>query len=868
MGLAKRSFRDFGQLRDRLTAVLVGLSAVFESLDHPDRAADMQSESTRVADRCFRVVVMGAMKRGKSTLINAMLGAEALPMQATVACTAIPISVRYGTESMAVCHKRSGDAPLTFDWVGEPEKLREAVTIPEKFSKDAEENMAIALSLHPFTHAEITAPLSFLKEGVELCDSPGLNEDTRRSDATWALAKSSDAVILVLDIDCADLESDREDIARIIREGHDPRVLFVVWNQVDVFDQEAPEQVRRKPAEYERAKREAFGVTDRESVPRDHVLFTSAQWALWGRTRKKQKFVDSSGIPLLEREMGEFLMHEKGTAKLLGPLNIAEHAVREAMASVSRQDPWSGPVKDVQALADKGREALEQADGALAQFLARAKRTSDRLVRSVRTSVKSFAEDVHGEIPEVVARVDVGLREAIFDHKLVAARFTNTTESWITTRFAEWERKSLRSLIEESRTEVNEYLEELLTAVRGSASRIADASSRASRSSDLRSERAHEQAGTPISSTDLVEVTDQANGVSWDIGADLSAQSGATGGAIIGGVAGLWLAAFLALPLLPVIIVAALAGVVVGGSSAIDKLKRRAASHIQDALEEQTPELEKQLAKSVGKSSSRAADSIERKLNGWIDSLRKAVRAIEERAQEEKRLANERQELLGQLRRQLETHSVELSALRREIDTEPGADRLAERISTRIGTTGPASATTLPESELELKHKLHEPAFERWKACGDYFLAKGRWDPVKHDAFIELCTRSLVCLKPSATKQLPALWAVAAKTFSEGSESLPTPTELSSRLGANDPTYMMEIVDVYGLLTGDSSGRQLQDSPNPSTGLIRAGSGVSRFVTSYRRALERIQLRSNTDEPGGRSVIHGVKDREPYRAPE
>ena len=69
----------------------------------------------------FKVLVLGEFKRGKSTLINALLGEEVLPAFATP-CTAIINEVKWGEKKKAIVHLCE---PL-------PNPLPEAIPLPLK----------------------------------------------------------------------------------------------------------------------------------------------------------------------------------------------------------------------------------------------------------------------------------------------------------------------------------------------------------------------------------------------------------------------------------------------------------------------------------------------------------------------------------------------------------------------------------------------------------------------------------------------------------------------------------------------------------------------------------------------------------------
>src|SRR5712691_3520238 len=90
---------DFAELRDQLQASLAHLAGVAEAGGH---AAGRQARelANKLADERFVVVVAGEFKRGKSTLINALLGQEVLPT-AVVPLTSIVTAVTWGSEPRA-----------------------------------------------------------------------------------------------------------------------------------------------------------------------------------------------------------------------------------------------------------------------------------------------------------------------------------------------------------------------------------------------------------------------------------------------------------------------------------------------------------------------------------------------------------------------------------------------------------------------------------------------------------------------------------------------------------------------------------------------------------------------------------------------
>src|SRR3712207_5135403 len=78
-----------------------------QALTLPEVAGSLRTAAETLRQGTFRLMLLGDMKRGKSTLLNALVGEDLLPARVTPA-TAIITILRYGASPEVTVHHRDG----------------------------------------------------------------------------------------------------------------------------------------------------------------------------------------------------------------------------------------------------------------------------------------------------------------------------------------------------------------------------------------------------------------------------------------------------------------------------------------------------------------------------------------------------------------------------------------------------------------------------------------------------------------------------------------------------------------------------------------------------------------------------------------
>lgn len=153
-----------------------------------DLGAHLDQARSRLVDQPVSVVVVGEFKRGKSTLINALLQSAVCPVDADVV-TAVPTTVRWAPEPRVVTFHRSEDGGRLEEQAVPLDSLQQWVT-----------EAADPADPHRERAVEVGLPHRMLRSGLQLVDTPGVGGlDSAHGFLTLGALRWAQGVLFVTD---------------------------------------------------------------------------------------------------------------------------------------------------------------------------------------------------------------------------------------------------------------------------------------------------------------------------------------------------------------------------------------------------------------------------------------------------------------------------------------------------------------------------------------------------------------------------------------------------------------------------------------------------------------------------------------------
>lgn len=271
----------------------------------------LQDLLARLAEDRFNLVVAGRFNRGKSSLMNAILGVDRLPT-GIVPLTSVITTVSYGTTEKVILRyqQRRLDSEIS---------LRE---LPQYVTQEGNPGNSRGIAT-----ANIELPADILRRGFFFIDTPGLGSVIAENTATTnAFLPEADALLLVTSFESPLSE---DELAFLRRASRSNLPVFVALNKHDLVALSE----RERAVAYVRDHLRDFD----EGSPVG-VWSVSARDALAAKLSGDNQRTVASGVTALEKELVRFLLKQKRAVFLSRMCVRVEELIEDLPASERQAD--------------------------------------------------------------------------------------------------------------------------------------------------------------------------------------------------------------------------------------------------------------------------------------------------------------------------------------------------------------------------------------------------------------------------------------------------------------------------------------------------------------------------------------------------
>jgi ribosome biogenesis GTPase A len=435
-----RQYQLFQKQRNALAALVEQQIEVLHSLDMKEMEVTIRKLQDRILTDNFKVLVLGEFKRGKSTFINALLRQEVLPAYSTPT-TAIINEVKWGDRQKAMLYyKKPASGSARSPEEIPVDKIEEYVVIKDSDNKETKES--------PYEKVELFWPLELCRNGVEIIDSPGLNENEVRQQVTVDYLSKVDAVLFVLS--CEQLGpsiSEQKTIELLNNCGHED--IFFICNRFNDI---------RKKEERERVKQHGlskFGNLTKQGT--GGIFFITAVDALDGYLENDEERVKGSGIELVEQALARFLAKERGRVKIVRSEKVFRMSIEASRTIIPQRDSMLR--SDLQTLEKRYADAqdslrsLEKERESIVRRISIFREDIKELVRGkARQRLNQVDDKIDSWVKEYAIKEGVNLfswdtlnmKEAA---KRVIGEVTQHLSSKVEKEFSQWQRQELQPFL-------------------------------------------------------------------------------------------------------------------------------------------------------------------------------------------------------------------------------------------------------------------------------------------------------------------------------------------------------------------------------------------------------------------------------------
>ncbi len=403
---------------------------------------DLQKAGTNLREGVFRLLVLGDMKRGKSTFLNALIGENILPSDVNP-CTAILTVLRYGTEAKVTVYFKDETPPENIDF----KTFKYRYTIDPAEAKRLEEEKKLAFP--NVSHAIVEYPLTLLEKGIEIVDSPGLNDTEARNELSLGYINNCHAILFVLRATQPCTLGERRYLENYIKDrGLTVFFLINAWDQIKESLIDPDDLDELEAAEFKLHRVFQANLAEYCGELYDERVFPlSSLIALRKRIKDPNASLEDTGFPPFVAALDTFLTQERAIAELRQARTLAKQTNKRVREVVARRIPLlESDIQDLKQRIASVEPEFELLSEICNDFKQEITTMRDRQAQNISNSFSEFVLNLGDTFEADFTRYQPNLnfldflssgKRAAFERELAGA-----FESYINDKLTQWGRSA------------------------------------------------------------------------------------------------------------------------------------------------------------------------------------------------------------------------------------------------------------------------------------------------------------------------------------------------------------------------------------------------------------------------------------------
>lgn len=362
----------------------------FGELGLEEEIEDLNIASKNLRQGVFRLLVLGDMKRGKSTFVNALIGDNLLPSDVNP-CTGVLTVLRYGPLKKVTIYFKNNKRP---EQLGFQEFKQQYTIDPDEAKRLEKENQP---AFPDVDYAVVEYPLPLLENGIEIVDTPGLNDTEARNELSLGYIHNCHAILFILRASQPLTLGERRYLDNYIKNrGLTVFFLINAWDEIrkemlDPDNLEALQEAENKVRQVFQTNLSDYCQVEGSNVYEERVFEVSSLKALRLRLKNPVDPLEKTGFPKFMAALNTFLTKERATAELRQARTLARQTHTRVHEAVERRLPLlSHDVKELQAKINSLEPEFNQLADIRDQFQDEIREMRDRKATAIADSFRNY----------------------------------------------------------------------------------------------------------------------------------------------------------------------------------------------------------------------------------------------------------------------------------------------------------------------------------------------------------------------------------------------------------------------------------------------------------------------------------------------